>query len=149
MELRKRIEEVILSNSKENQGKIDSLHQKQQAEKENVDKLTRILNDLSAIETVYENTFNSDFKDMTLAKVVQEISKFKEEENIYNQRKQEYAAFQQTIESLNITEDEFSYLSNKLITDIRVRNLYWRMITRNYLRTSPQSSNCGYDKSNK
>ena len=118
LELQKRIEEVILSNSKGNQGKIDSLHQKQQTAKENVDKLTRILNDLSAIKTVYENTFNSDFKDMTLAKIVQEISKFKEEENIYNQRKQEYVAFQQTIESLNITEDEFSYLSNKLITDI-------------------------------
>lgn len=118
LELQKRIEEVILSNSKENQDKIDSLHQKQQTAKENVDKLTQILNDLSAIKNVYENTFISDFKDMTLAKIVQEISKFKEEENSYNQRMQEYAAFRQTIESFNITEDEFSYLSNKLITDI-------------------------------
>ncbi|PKP43153.1 MAG: hypothetical protein CVT93_00800 [Bacteroidetes bacterium HGW-Bacteroidetes-10] len=118
LDLQKRIKEVILSNSKKNQDKIDELHQKQQAAKEKVAKFTMILNDLSTIMAVYENTFISDFNDITLAKIVQDISKFKEEESNFNKRKQEYEAFQQTIESFNITEDEFSYISNKLITDI-------------------------------
>lgn len=118
LDLQKRIEEVIQSNSKENQDKIDSLNKSQQAAKDNVDKLSRFLNDLSTIKTVYESTFNSDSKDMTVASIVKKISRFKEEEIDYNQRKQELTTFQQTIESFNITEDEFSYLRNKLITDI-------------------------------
>lgn len=118
LELQKRIEEVILGNSEENQEKIDLINQKRKSANENVDVQTRILNGLSIIKTVYENTFISDLKEMTLAKIVQEISMFKEEEDSYNQKKQEYAIFQQTLDSFNITEDEFSYLSNKLITDI-------------------------------
>jgi DNA repair exonuclease SbcCD ATPase subunit len=118
LELQKRITEISQNNSKENQEKIDSLHQKQQAAKDTFDKLTQFLNELSAIKTVFENTFSSDSKDMTVADIVQEISRFKEEENSFNQRKQELIAFQQTTESFNITEEEFSYLSNKLLTDI-------------------------------
>jgi exonuclease SbcC len=117
-ELQNRIEEVLQSNSKENQDKIDSLHQKQQVAKDTVDKLNRLLNDLTIIKTIYDNTFNSDSKDMTVAQIVQEISRFRDEENIYTQKKQELTAFRQTAESLSITEGEFSYLSGKLISDI-------------------------------
>jgi exonuclease SbcC len=118
LELQKRIEEVVLSNSKETQDIIDSLHQEQQAAKDTVDKLTRILYEVSSIKTVYESTFSTDCDDITLTEIVQEISKFREEESIYNQSKLELEAFRQTIESSSITEDEFSYLSNRLILDI-------------------------------
>jgi len=117
-ELQNRIEEVLQSNSKENQDKIDSLHQKLQIAKDTVDKLTRFLNYLAGIKTVYDNTFSSDSKGVTLTQMVQEISRFRDEETIYTQKKQELIAFYQTAESFSITEEEFSYLSGKLITDI-------------------------------
>ena len=117
-ELQKRIEEVLQTNSKENQSKLDLLHQKQQTQKDTVEKLNRFLNDLTGIKVVYDNTFNSDSKDMIVAQIVQEISRKRSEENIYTQKKQELTTFRQTAESFNITEEEFSYLSGKLITEI-------------------------------
>lgn len=117
-ELQRKIEEVLKSNSKENQGKIDLLHQKQQAEKDRVNNLTRLLNDLTAIKTVYENTFSTDSDNKTVAQIVAEVSRFKDDENIYNQRRQELTAFREAFESLHISEEEFYHLSSRLIVDI-------------------------------
>lgn len=117
-ELQKRIEELLQSNSKENQAKIDLLHQKQQSEKDIVNKLTHFLHDLAEIKLVYDNTFSGDSEGMTVAQIIQEISQFKEEEYIYNRRKQELSVFRQTIESFGITEEEFTYVGSKLIADI-------------------------------
>lgn len=120
IELQRRIEEVVKSNSKENQDKLDSIHQKQQTQRNTVDKLTRLLKELTAIKTAYDITFSSNSKDMTVTQIVEEISRLRKEENILAQRKQELIAFRQTTESYKITEEEFSYLSSKLITDIGI-----------------------------
>ncbi len=117
-ELQQRIEEVLQSNSKENQARLDTLHQQQQFANDLVDKLTGILNELTAIKTAYDNAFNTDSVDKTLLEIVQEIKRLKDQESLLMQKKQELSAFRQTAESFNVTEEEFSFLGAKISTDI-------------------------------
>ncbi|MFA5010351.1 MAG: hypothetical protein WC644_00220 [Ignavibacteria bacterium] len=117
-ELQKRIEEILQTNSKENQERIDILHQKQQTAKENVENVTYFYNGLTSIKTLYENTFSKDSIEMSVSEIITEISQLINQEDFYIKKKQELVGFREMAESFNITEEEFLFLSNKLITDL-------------------------------
>jgi len=70
------------------------------------------------LKTVYDNNFNVDSAAMSVVQIASNISQFLAKENYYLEQKQYLVGFRQIAETFNITEEEFSYLSSKLTTDI-------------------------------
>ncbi|MCK9401273.1 MAG: hypothetical protein M0Q51_14945 [Bacteroidales bacterium] len=70
------------------------------------------------MKTVYDNNFNVDSAAMSVVQIASNISQFLAKENYYLEQKQYLVGFRQIAETFNITEEEFSYLSSKLTTDI-------------------------------